>query len=173
MFGKIKQQARSWGLHVLLMDMGQTASYPLYSAVSVQRWNVPNFQNEILFSTSSSSFLDSCDSCPASFNTEQSAVSSWTWRKPLAPDPSGSGVPMSLPWCPHVHWAVSTCPSCGVPVSLLWGRGCSGASLLCLRPEILAACKGLLRSVGSVWTQNWTQVTTANRLERWGISRMN
>lgn len=37
MFGKIKQQARSQGLHVLLMDMGQTANYPLDSAVSVKR----------------------------------------------------------------------------------------------------------------------------------------
>lgn len=160
MFGKIKQQARSWGLHVLLMDMGQTASYPLYSAVSVQRWNVPNFQNEILFSTSSSSFLDSCDSCPASFNTEQSAVSSWTWRKPLAPDPSGSGVPMScrgvptsLGQCPHAPPVVSPCPSCGAGGAV--GPLCSASGQSSWQPA--RDCCGLWAVCGLKTELKWQQ----------------
>lgn len=72
-------------------------------------------------------FLTS-DSCPASFNTGQSATNSWTRRAgggsplPLTPQaPAGAavsprpsrGVPMSLGQCPHIPPAVSPRPSCG------------------------------------------------------------
>lgn len=138
MFGKIKQQARSWGLHVLLMDMGQTASYPLYSAVSVKRWNVPNFQNEILFSTSSSSFLIVTRVLPHSTQssqqwahgpggsplplTPQAAVS--PCPAVVSPRPLGS-VHMPLLWCPRVppvgpgvQWGLSALPQARDPGSL-------------------------------------------------------
>lgn len=117
MFGKIKQQARSQGLHVLLMDMGQTANYPLDSAVSVKRWNVPDFQNEMLFSTSSSSFLLVTRVLPHSTQDSQQRT----------PGPGEQAEEAPCPWplrlllgqrCPHVPPVVSPCPSGSVPTSL-------------------------------------------------------
>jgi len=46
-FGKIKRQARFWKLHVLLMEMGQTTNYPLYTAVRLKYWNVPEFCSQL------------------------------------------------------------------------------------------------------------------------------
>lgn len=58
MLSKIKRQARSQRLHVLLMERGQTTNYQLYSVVSVKCWNVPGFQtSKFFFSTSFSSCL--------------------------------------------------------------------------------------------------------------------
>lgn len=159
MFGKIKQQARSWGLHVLLMDMGQTASYPLYSAVSVQRWNVPNFQNEILFSTSSSSFLIVTRVLPHSTQSSQQwAHGPGGSPLPLTPQAAVSpcpcrGVPTSIGQCPHAPPVVSPCPSCGAGGAV--GPLCSASGQRSWQPA--RDCCGLWAVCGLKTELKWQQ----------------
>lgn len=94
-FGKIKRQARFWKLYVLLMEMGQTTNYPLYTAVRLKYWNVPEFCSQLHLAL----FFFTSNCCPASFHKEQSAGNSWPQSRQRTLGSCLHSLPGLL--CPH------------------------------------------------------------------------
>lgn len=122
MLSKIKRQARSQRLHVLLMERGQTTNYQLYSVVSVKRWNVPGFQTSNFFFNFIQLLLIS-NLCPAPYNKEHSTVSSFCSREKAEEAPYSWLPKWLLGWCQLSHPSCRGLRPAPLP-ALLQAEGC-------------------------------------------------